>query len=358
MSIRFRASLSLTIANLKMYVRNPVASFSLFALLIVLLVAVKLVFDGPGPHTRVVVVDSAGSAEASTLVKDLRSVNTFDVSVASSTAAHSLLEQGKADAEVVIPGDFLSRDSTGHVVPSQVQVTYGSGAAGQASVPVLKGVVESFDETVLKQVPVVSIKATGLHTRDTSVIDALLPGIVTFNIIGSALMLAAGAFATYKSTGVMQRLKGTGMSRSVFVVSHAMASALVGVAQTAGIVVAASSLFTVHLDLLSLFLLLILGYLVFLAMGLAIGGWVKDPQRATAIAQGVAYPMILLGLLASSLPPGISGLTKFLPVSYITDGMQHLSDGGAFASVEVDLAWLSAWVIVLLAGAGRVFRWE
>ena len=32
-----------------------------------------------------------------------------------------------------------------------------------------------------------------------------------------------------------------------------------------------------------------LGYLVFLAMGLAISGWIRDGQRATVIAQSIAF---------------------------------------------------------------------
>jgi ABC-type multidrug transport system permease subunit len=117
-------------------------------------------------------------------------------------------------------------------------------------------------------------------------------------------------------------------------------------------------LFNDHLDILSLFLLLVLGYLVFLAMGLAISGWIRDPQRASAVAQSVAFPMIFIALLAAALPPGIATVTKYLPVSYVTDGMQQLGQGAKLGAVEWDLAWLLGWAIVLLIAAGRVFRWD
>jgi ABC-2 type transport system permease protein len=358
LTAELRAFMSLTVANLKMYVRNPVASFSLFAVLVLILVAFKVVFTGQGPHTKVVVVNSSTSAQASVLVKQLRSVSTFDVSELSPSTARTMLGQGKADVRVTIPSNLGARDASGNPTPTQLQVTYRSGTPGESSLPILRGVVEAFNETVLNQVPIVSVAATSLHTRTTSAIDYLLPGIVTFNIIGSALMLAAGVLANYKSTGVMRRLKATGIRPSIFVLSHAAASALLGMLQTAAILVVASTLFTVHLDVVSLFLLLALGYLVFLAMGLAISGWVKDPQRATGIAQSVAFPMIFVALLASALPPSISSVTRFLPASYIADGVQHLSDGGGITSVNVDLAWLLAWAVVLLVGASRVFRWE
>ena len=206
--------------------------------------------------------------------------------------------------------------------------------------------------------PTVSISPAALHSRSVGPIDFLLPGIVAFNIIGSGLMLAAGTFSNYKSTGVLRRLKATGISPSVFVLAHATSSFALGVLQTAAILVAADLLFNVHLDLMSLFLLVMVAYLVFLGMGLAISGWIKDPQRATAVAQSVAFPMIFIALLSAALPPGVATITKYLPVSYVTDGMQQLGQGATFAAVGADLVWLLAWATVLLIAGGRVFRWD
>ena len=45
-------------------------------------------------------------------------------------------------------------------------------------------------------------------------------------------------------------------------------------------------------------------------------------------------------------------------VSYVTDGMQKLSQGGGLGAVELDLVWLAGWAVVLLIAAGRVFRWD
>lgn len=357
MNSTIRAYTSLTASNFKMYLRNPIASSSLFLALIVLLFLFKVVFGSPGPHTSVVVVDNSNGA-AAVLITDLRSVSSFDVSVTSQATARARLSQGKTDLEVVIPPEFGQQDASGHPVPIRLDVTYRAGTAGESSLPLLKATIDGYAESVLKEVPTVSISAAALHSRSAGPIDFLLPGIVAFNIIGSALMLAAGTFSNYKSTGVLRRLKATGISPSIFVLAHATSSFALGVLQTAAILVAASLLFSVHLDLVSLFLLLVVAYLVFLGMGLAISGWIKDPQRATGVAQSVAFPMIFIALLSSALPPGIAAVTKYLPVSYITDGMQQLGQGGGFNAIEFDLVWLLAWAFVLLIGAGRVFRWD
>ena len=76
------------------------------------------------------------------------------------------------------------------------------------------------------------------------------------------------------------------------------------------------------------------------------------------MAQSVAFPLIFIALLSAALPASITSITKYLPVSYITDGMQHLGEGGQIGAVELDLVWLASWAIVLLIAAGRVFRWD
>lgn len=348
---------SLTISNLKMYARNPIASSSLFLALLVLLFVFKIVFDSPGPHTKLVVVDASNGA-AGVLIGDLRSVSSFDVTEASEASARALLSQAKADLEVVIPSSFGRQDSSGRPVPVSLEVTYRAGTAGETNLPLLKATVDGYDQSVLKEVPTISMSPTALHTRSAGPIDFLLPGIVAFNIIGSGLMLAAGTFSSYKSTGVLRRLKATGISPSIFVLAHATSSFAVGALQTAAILVAASLLFSVHLDLVSLFLLLVIAYLVFLGMGLAISGWIKDPQRATAVAQSVAFPMIFIALLSAALPPGIAAVTRYFPVTYVTDGMQQLGQGAGLAAIQMDLVWLFVWAIALLVAAGRVFRWD
>lgn len=349
---------SLTLANLRMYVRNPVASFSLVAVLVLLLVVLKVVFSGQAPHTKLAVADGARTPASAALVRDLRAAGVFDVREAPAAEAARMLAAGDVDVTVGIPAELGQRDAAGLPVPVELRVAYRQGTAGETSLPALRGVVEGYEEAVLGQAPAVAVAAAPVRARSSSAIDFLLPGVVAFNIVGSALMVAAGVFANHKSTGVLRRLKATGISPTVFVLSHAAATFVLGLAQTAAILVAAELLFGVHLDLVALFCVVACGYLVFLAMGLAISGWIRDAQRATAVAQSVAFPMIFVALLSAALPAGIASVTRYLPVSYVTDGMQRLSEGGQLPAVGADLAWLLAWAAALLVAAGRVFRWD
>ena len=212
------------------------------------------------------------------------------------------------------------------------------GTLGESAIPIVKGIADTLNAELLHQTPVITVLASSLHARTYGAIDVLLPGVIAFNIIGSALMLAAGVFSTYKATGVLRRLKATGISPGIFVFSHATSSFLHGMAQTLAIIVLAIALFRFHLDLVALLVVTALGYLVFLAMGFAISGWVRDPQRATAISQAIALPLIFIALLSASLPASIAAVAKYLPVSFVTDALRQLGEGASIVSVTGDLA--------------------
>ncbi|HEY7198830.1 MAG TPA: ABC transporter permease [Candidatus Dormibacteraeota bacterium] len=352
-----RAYASLTLANLRMLVRNPVASFSLVVVLLALLGFIKVI-SGQTVHVRVAVVAPGRTEQAAALVAAIRRVPTFDVTDASRAAAERRLEQGQVDMVVTVPPSVGAPDASGRPVPVALPVRYRAGSPGESAVPTLRGVVEDFNERVLHEVPPVTLEAAGVRARAVGAIDLLLPGVIAFNIIGGALMLAAGMFAGHKSSGVLRRLKATGISPPTFVLAHATSAFALGMVQTAAIVVVSALLFEVHLDIPALVVLVALGYLVFLALGLAISGWISDPQRATGVSQAVAFPMIFVALLTSALPDSVSSVTRYLPISYVTDGLRQLGDGATLATVAPDALWLAGWAAVLLVAAGRVFRWD
>lgn len=353
-----RAYRSLTLTNLRMLIRNPAGSSSLFVVLILLLAVMKVVTSGEGPHTKVDVVKLSSGAQVSSVLTALKAVPTFDITIASETDASSALSAGKTDMTIVIPATFGNLDTNGRPAPVQLRVKYRTGTAGESSLPIVKGIADTLNAQLLHETPLVTLAASSLNARTYGLIDYFLPGVIVFNIIGSALMVAAGTFSNYKSTGVLRRLKATGIKPSVFVLSHATASFLFGMTQTLAIIGAAILLFSFHLDLPTILLVTALGYLVFLALGFVISGWIRDGQRAAGVAQSVAMPLIFIALLSASLPASVAAVTKYLPVSYITDAMRQLGEGATISGVSSDLAWLTGWALVLLVAAGRVFRWD
>ncbi|HYM50530.1 MAG TPA: ABC transporter permease [Candidatus Limnocylindrales bacterium] len=357
MNIQPKAFASLTLANLRMYLRNPVASMSLFGALVFLLLFLKVAEGGPAQHTKVEIVVLAHGADAAALLAAIRQVKTFDVTETTAAAAHQALSAGKTDMTITIPST-LTPDDAGRLAPVHLPIAYRAGTSGEASLPVVAGVVDAFNQQLLHQSPIVTLQSTAINARSYGAIDFLLPGVIAFNIIGSGLMIAAGTFANYKSTGVLRRLKATGITATTFVLAHATSSFVLGMSQVAVIVAVAILLFSFHLDLAALLAVTALGYIVFLALGFTIAGWIRDPQRASGVSQAVAFPLIFIALLTAGLPPTLAAVTKYLPVSYVTDAMRQIGEGAGLGALHADLLWLIAWAAILLIAAGRAFRWD
>ena len=358
MRAELRAYWALTLATLKMYLRNPLASFSIVVVLAGLLVFMKVLFGGPAPHTRVSLVEQSQTRAAAAMVRAVKGVSTFDVSQTSEAAARRALAAGNTDLVVILPPELGAGGVDGRPRPGSVSISYRAGSQGEVGAQVLKGAVDGVNQELSGQPPVVSVRASTLTPRSSQPIDFLLPGILAFNIVSGGLLLAAGVFAGHRSSGVLRRVQAAGVRPASFVLAHATSSFLLGLAQTAGLLAVAFLLYRVRIDLAALFLTTAAGYLVFLAMGFAIAGWVKDAQRASAIATSIGMPMIFIGLFASGLPSDISRFTQYLPVSYVADAMRQIGEGASLAALRGDLLWLGAWAVVLLAAASRAFRWE
>jgi ABC-2 type transport system permease protein len=358
MKTELQAYCALTLATLKMYVRNPLASFSLVVVLAGLLFGLKLLFGGPAPHTKVALVQESPAPAAAALAQAVRQVSTFEVTAGSESAARRSLATGQTDMVVVIPQELGTSGPDGRPVPARVSISYRVGGPGESGAQVVGGLVDAANQRLTNQPPVLTTETIPLAVRGVQPIDFLLPGLVAFNIVSGALLLAAGVFAGHRASGVLRRVKAAGITPASFVLAHASSSFLLGVAQTAALLGIAVLLYSVHVDLLALLLTTAAGYLVFLALGFAIAGWVKDAQRASAVATSIGMPMIFIGLFATALPPEISRFTEHLPISYVTDAMRQISEGAGVAALRWDLLGLGAWAVAFLAAASRVFRWE
>lgn len=347
--MNLRAYRSLTIASLRMYVRNPVAASAVFLGLLLFIFALKFLGDGT-PHVKVLVVDRASSAISARLVAAVESMPAFEVVRGDSAALAERVEDGSTDLGLEL------RSAAGDRLEAVVSYKESPGAA--TGVALLRGVVGDWNLAALGGTPPVTLRPAPIAGRSLGAIDQMLPGLLAFNIVQSSLLFAAGLFASYRSTGVLRRIQATGVDASTFVLAIATGTFVVSFAQTIGLVIAARVLYTMQLDLLPLVTITALGIVVFLAMGFAISGFVRDAQRAPSIAATVAMPMIFVGLFPpSALPAAVAPVMGVLPISLITTAMRQLADNPG-VSLLPQILGLAAWAVISLLAAGRAFRWD
>jgi len=67
---------------------------------------------------------------------------------------------------------------------------------------------------------------------------------------------------------------------------------------------------------------------------------------------GVFFPIDVL-------PHAISQVSRFLPLTYLADGMRAVAtEGAGISQVSHDLLGLVVWTVIAFAISARAFRWE
>jgi ABC-2 type transport system permease protein len=358
--VRFRprAFRGLVVANLRTFLRNPLPSSGLMVVLVLLLLGVRALEGVQAQKLNVAVVDQAHTAASERIVANLRKFPTLAVSATDARTAASKLNDGGADVEVLIPPGLGATDSAGHVLAAQVELTYRTGGLGDQAAALVAAAVDEADRAVQAAPQLLTVKSHLLNSG-LGLLQLFLPGLLTFNVINAGLILAAGIFAGYRSTGTLRRIQATGIGPAELVLAHAFSNLLLAGAQVLLMLVAASIIFASALNVPALLAVTMLGYLVFLAIGLAVSGWVRDPQRAPVVASSIAFPLIFIGLFPSTVVGGLAGqLLALLPVSMATHALRGIVAGSGLGSFGGDLLGLAVWAAVALAAAGRVFRWD
>jgi ABC-2 type transport system permease protein len=352
---------ALTIANFKLYLRNPLAVSSVLLISVFLILALRFVDYSKAAHVKVSVVNQAHTAVVRDLLQAIQGVSYFDVTRTTRAGAIHNLSDGTADLAVIIPASPNPASGPVHAADhaTQVLVVRNPGAAADQGLLFLQLAVDRAQQQIRHAPPAVTISSSVRQTKGLGILDAFLPGLLAMNIIQSGLLLAAGAFATYRATGVLRRIQATGTGSASFVLAHATASFVLGLAQAGILLAAAVILFSLKVDVAALLAMTALGYLVFLAMGFAISGWIADAQRAPAVAASIGMPMMFLAFFPpEALPQPVTFFVGLLPITFMIDGIRHIGQGGGLESLTVDLLSLGLWAVALLLAATRVFRWE
>ncbi len=358
MRFSFRAFRALVVANLRTFLRNPLPSSGLMVILILLLLGVRALQGVQAQKLNVVVADQAHTAASDRIVANLRNFPSLAVDVIDPTTAASRLDSGGADLELLIPPGLGATDSAGHLVPGQVELTYRTGGTGDQAAALVAAAVDEADRDVQGAPQLLTVKVHLLNSG-LGLLQLFLPGLLAFNVINAGLILAAGIFAGYRSTGTLRRIQATGIGPAELVLAHAFSNLLLAGVQVLLMLAAASIIFNTSLNVPALLGVTMLGYLVFLAIGLSVSGWVRDPQRAPVIASSIAFPLIFIGLFPSSVVSGLAGqVLALLPVSMATHALREIVSGSGPGSLGGDLVGLAVWAVVALAAAGRVFRWD
>jgi ABC-2 type transport system permease protein len=191
----------------------------------------------------------------------------------------------------------------------------------------------------------------------------LLAGLLGYGVVATAFAGLAISLVLRRESGVLKRVRGTPLPTGIYLAA-VIGSTLVVIAANAvaQLLVARfvlDSRWPASLGWLALALLL--GALVFAALGIAFTGVVRSAEGSSALVNAIYLPLTFIsGVFFSveTMPGFLQAIADVSPLTYLLDLIRGLVLEGGADDWGEDVLVLAAWGLVGLVASLRVFRWE
>lgn len=199
-------------------------------------------------------------------------------------------------------------------------------------------------------------------------------GITATGVMSIGFQSVSTAIASERNDKTIKRLRGLPMPPLAYFLGKIFAALVEGVIQTAIVLACAVAFFHVHLPRtatgwLTLVWVFALGLACCAALGILLGGWVKDGRTAGAVTfppflvlqfiSGVFFPL-------TQLSPGLRDIGGIFPLKWMCQGLRSVFLPDSAQQYEPSHSWqlplvaliLVIWLVGSLTLAVRTFRWR
>ena len=353
----------LTVANLKMIVRNRQALFWALAFPVVMLGIFGLVGGFRGSTVTVGVVDYANDELSSRLIASLRDLPDFEVDVRDDEeAAREAVREGNLGYLLVIPAGLESLAQNG--TPVSLTLVYDEGLLGGSTVVAIERFLEQMNLELAGASERLKLRTEGAISEDLSFIEFLLPGLALWGIMSNSIIGLAASMATYREKKILRRIKASPLKPRTFFAAQVLAYLVMSLVQATVILGLGSIVFRVPVggNLLIIGLLILVCNLVFLNLGFIVGAYSKTVAAASGFGNVVVLPLAMFSgvFFPPEMLPGIlSEVMRYLPLAPMVDILRGITLGAkTVLDFPFQIGLIAAWIAVTALAAVRVFKLE
>jgi ABC-2 type transport system permease protein len=315
---------------------------------------------------RIAVINQSDTTFAKDFTKQIAENKVFkvDKDVSNLEQAKEKMTRSQVDATIVLPDNF-GEEASGH--PSgQAKVLYSqnSAQAGQTLVALMQGIFKEVNSKIVTIREPFTAVGEAQTNKSLSSFDYTFAGLLGFSIIGLGIFGPISVFPELKKQGILRRLHTTPLRVWQYFTSTMISQAIIGLISIGVMFAVAITMFDLNVvgDPLSIVVWLLLGIIMILGIGLAIGGWARNERQAAPLGNIVVFPMMFLSgtfFPRFLMPEWLQGVTNFLPLTPVIDGIRLLTtEGKSLLDLGVQLAFVLGWTAIIYLIAFRVFRWE
>jgi ABC-2 type transport system permease protein len=203
-----------------------------------------------------------------------------------------------------------------------------------------------------------------VKSRSQSYIDFLLPGIMAFMLMNLSIAGSGFNVVEFRRRGILKRLFVTPIKPIDFVSAIVLARMVIVLGQLT--IIFGFALFALDANILgsilSLYLVIMFGILMFLTLGFSIGSLAKTQESVGVLATIFIYPQLVLSGVffpLETLPEYIQPFAQLLPLSLVADAMRSIaSDGAALVEVYKSIIGIGVWIGIGTLISTKLFVWK
>ncbi len=358
-------TLTLTKSAIKMFARNRQALFfTLFMPLIIMLIFGAIGFDRV-PKIDVGIVAANPSPATQQFIDQLKQITAFNIHQGAEADERDALNKGDRAIVMIIPDNLIP---AGQEKPKTQTITLIKNVSqeqqAQTAISVINQILDKTTLAYAQAPELFSLSVESINGKNVRYIDFLLPGIVAMSIMQMAVFSVAFVFVDYKEKGILKRLLATPMKPYQFVTSNVVTRLLVALVQVAVLIAVGVLFFKTHVagSYLLIFIIALLGSVMFLGLGFSISGIAKTVDAVPAIANLVVFPMLFLSGVffpTNAMPQWLQNVVQYLPLSHFAKALREVMvDGAGMRQISTELYWILGWAVGLLILAIFSFRFE
>lgn len=195
--------------------------------------------------------------------------------------------------------------------------------------------------------------------------DYMTPGVIVLNALSFGLVSSSTMMLEMREKGVLRRLQATPLPAVQMIGSYLLVNIVIGVLQSTLIIIAGVLLYQVPLSAMGLLLaypMILIGMLAFMALGGIISGVSAKAGSATAIGMTVYFLLMFISDMIfplDMLPAWLQNVVPYLPAYPVVQLVRS-----AMLDASLDPQWASQMLLLAVYGivatllAAKLFRWE
>lgn len=321
-------------------------------------------FFGKGSTTTgtIVLIDKAKTPLSQGLAKALDESKLFKIQNDDSVDdARKLLKKGKVGAVIEVPEKF---GIPGADSPTKINVI-DDPANAQTNAVVLS-FTNSFLTNANFQVkniqPTFSVAEEKTSANQVSYFDFVLVGLIGMALMNSSIQGIAITMSKYREDKILKRIVTTPLKSWRFIVSYILARLVINTAQISLVLLVGVYFFKAHIygSIFLLYLIGLIGAILFQLIGFTIAGLVKTTAAAEGMATAISIPMLFLSGVffpIDQLPKWLYSIVQYLPLAPLLRVLRGvgLESASPFEN-PTNIIILVGWIVLCLIISSYKFR--